>query len=176
MDGTHFYLIYHSSSSLWQLHMDLAKVFGDHMKDRIASWIDGDGECYNLEATVDEDAAYNAAYTNLQNKPRTQIYKKIVKSKIRETDIHFTNFWTKYIFAIYMTHLGDETGEHLMDHIQVEVLQNTRNNLAASLLLVPGCYFLHWISSIRTFYRLTWVNSLRLLIWAAVTFQIQIFV
>ena len=73
MDGTHFYLIYHSSSSLWQLHMDLAKVFGDHMKDRIASWIDGDGECYNLEATVDEDAAYNAAYTNLQNKPKSQV-------------------------------------------------------------------------------------------------------
>ena len=138
--------------------MDLAKVFGDHMKDRIASWIDGDGECYNLEATVDEDAAYNAAYTNLQNKPRTQIYIKIC-----ETDNHITNFLDK-IFAIYITYLGDETGEHLMDHIQVEVLQNTRNNLAASLLLVPGCYFLHWISSIRTFYRLTWANSLRLLI------------
>ena len=84
--------------------MDLAKVFGDHMKDRIASWIDGDGECYNLEATVDEDAAYNAAYTNLQNKPRTQIYKQIVKSKIRETDIHFTNFLDK-IFAIYITYV-----------------------------------------------------------------------
>ena len=46
--------------------MDLAKVFGDHMEDMIASGIAGDGECYNLEATVDEDAAYNAAYTNLE--------------------------------------------------------------------------------------------------------------
>ena len=72
--------------------MDLAKVFGDHMKDRIASWIDGDGECYNLEATVDEDAAYNAAYTNLQNKPRTQIYKKFVKLIIISRI-----FWTKYL-------------------------------------------------------------------------------
>ena len=44
--------------------MDLAKVFGDHRKDMTAS--SGDGECYNLEATVDEDAAYNAAYTNLE--------------------------------------------------------------------------------------------------------------
>ena len=51
--------------------MDLAKVFGDHMEDMTASWIAGDGECYNLEATVDEDAAYNAAYTNLGKKEDT---------------------------------------------------------------------------------------------------------